>query len=168
MQMQTAGNQQSDPNAWKWADPSPSAAANANDAVNLFSGSVNPNDIQMATTYETEIINGVPSQNIPGYLNGNGSLMSQLNGFLPLENMALVLYGGYLTTCGASMACKLSSQYYTPQCPVPGVQGTKTKGKQITYLTCSTAWQWIPNTVNQADGLNYVQNGSTGVRDLLK
>jgi hypothetical protein len=167
MQIATAANQSSDPNAWKWADPSTAAAANANDAVNLFSGTVNPNDIQMATTYETEIINGVASQNIPGYLNGNGSLMGQLNGFLPLENMALVLYGGYLIGC-TDLQCYLTSQYYIPQCPVPGVQGTKKKGSKVIYLTCSTAWQWIPNTTNQANGLNYVQNGTNGVRDLLQ
>lgn len=167
MQRQTAGNQQSDPNAWKWADPDPTAPANANDAVNLFSGTVSPNEIQLATTYETDIINGVPSLNIPGYLNGDGSPLGQLNGFLPLENMALVLYAGDVNL-QQNLATILTEQYYTPQCQVPGVQGTKKKGKQIIDLTCSTAWQWVPNTVNQVAGLNYVQNGKDGVRDQLQ
>lgn len=171
MQIVTAVDQSSDPNAWKWADLNRTAAANANDAVNLFSGTANPNKMTIvgpsSSGYESEIINGVPSQNIPGYLNGNGSLLGQLNGS-QLENMALVAYGGYLLKCNNGLKCILNSQYYIPQCPVPGVQGTKKQGKQIVYLTCSTAWQWVPNSVNQAAGLNYVQNGIDGVRDQLQ
>jgi hypothetical protein len=167
MQLVTAGNQQSDPSAWKWADPSPSGTANTNDAVNLFSGTPTPNKIQLATTYETDIITGDSTQNIPGYLNGNGTPLVPLNGFQPLENMALALYGGFVDL-RLALATILTRQYYIPQCPTPGVQGTKKKGNKIIDLTRSTAWQWAPNTANQSAGLNYVQNGTDGVRDLLQ
>lgn len=83
--------------------------------------------------------------------------------------MALVLYGGYLVSaCGStpSEVCSLTSQYYIPSCS--GTQGT-TRSKGQTYLTCSTGWQWVPNTTNQSDGLYYVKNSDlTGVRDRLK
>lgn len=81
--------------------------------------------------------------------------------------MALVLYGGWVNLANP-LATILNQQYYTPQCPTPGVQGTKKKGNKVIDLTCSTAWQWVPNTTNQAAGLNYVQNGTNGVRDLLQ
>ena len=77
------------------------------------------------------------------------------------ENMALVLYGGYVISCALTdLNCILGLQYYTPACTPPGVQGTNKQGN----LTCSTGWQWAPNT-SQASGLSYVQNGSSGVRD---
>ncbi len=162
MQIATATDQKTDPNAWKWADPSPTAAANTNDAVNLFSGTPSPNKIQLATTYENEIITGVPgskpSQDIPGY----SGLQPSLNG-LQLENMALVLYGGWVNL-QSPLSTILTHQYYIPNCT--GKQGRTKSGGQ-TYLTCSTGWQWTPNA-NQANGLNYVMNGKSGVRDQLQ
>ena len=164
MQMLTAADQTTDPNAWKWADPSPTEGANANDAVNLFSGTVSPNDITQANNYKDEIINGDPSQSIDGYW-GLGS--QPFDGFYQ-ENAALVLYGGYLTVCAPSYAesCILSSQYYIPSCS--GRKG-KTKQNGQTYLTCSTGWWWAVNTTIQAAGVSYVSNSNkTGVRDKLQ
>ncbi len=148
MQVQTATNQATDPNAWDWT-------TNAGDAVNLFSGATSPNKITIAAGYENDIINGVKSPKIPGHVG-----LVSLTGF-QLENMALVLYAGDVPS-NESLATVLTQQYYMPQCPAPGVQGTNKQGN----LTCSTGWQWIVNTVNQSAGVNYVSNGSTGVRDL--
>jgi hypothetical protein len=146
------------PDAWDWT-------MNTSDAVNLFSGTVSPNKMQLAATYVTDIINGDPKAKPP--INGYSGLGTQDG--QQLENMALVLYGGWLvTSCGKtpSESCTLNSQYYIPNCS--GKQGTIKKGGQ-TYLTCSTGWQWIPNTTNQQGGLNYVSNpNKTGVRDQLQ
>jgi hypothetical protein len=163
MQILAAANQQSDPNAWKWADSNLAATANANDAVNLFSGTPTPNKMTIvgpsSSGYEGEIINGVSSQNIPGHVG-----LRSLTG-LELENMALVLYGGWLTNlpCGPGLQCVLNSQYYIPQC-----SGTQKKNKQGN-LTCSTGWQWAINSTNQSAGISYVSNSSnTGVRNKLQ
>jgi hypothetical protein len=156
MQILTSTNQQSDPNAWKWAAPDPVAGANANDAVNLFSGNVAPNKMIIASGYESDIINGVPSNHIPGHWN-----LGSLTG-LQLENMALVLYAGDIPGNG-TLGAILTQQYYIPQCQ--GVQQLNNQG----YLTCSTGWQWVINAANQSAGVNYVSNSNNnGVRNLLQ
>jgi hypothetical protein len=132
-----------DPDAWDWT-------SNTNDAVNLFSGTASQNKIGLATNYAADIVNGDPRNNIDGYYKLNAPVGHQL------ENMALVLYGGYLdSACGTSPSesCSLNSQYYIPSCS--GKQGT-TKQKGQTYLTCSTGWQWSVNNANQGDGVAYV------------
>lgn len=133
------------PDAWDWT-------TNSADAINLFSGTVSPNKITLAGTYATDIINGDPKSNPPidDYYKLTQPVGSQL------ENMALVLYGGWLAGlgCGSvpSQTC-LQSQYYIPTCS--GTQGTiKQKGQ--TYLTCSTLWQWNVNTAGQPGGVTYV------------
>lgn len=134
-----------DPDAWDWT-------TNTADAVNLFSGTVSPNKITLAGDYATDIINGAPKSKPPidGY-----SGLNPPNGY-QLENMALVLYGGYLVPpCGnqPSESCIVNYEYYIPSCS--GTQGTIKKQGQ-TYLTCSTGWQWVTNTTNQLAGINYV------------
>jgi hypothetical protein len=146
-----------DSDAWDWTQ-------NTTDAVNLFSGTTSPNKIQLAITYEGDIRNGATYtvKNKKYYSPGHVGLRT-LKGF-ERENMALILYGGFLSSCAQSdLACQLSLQYYAPICPSPGVQGTNKQGN----LTCSTGWQWSPNTA-QSKGLAYVQNGSNGIRDLLQ
>jgi hypothetical protein len=68
-----------------------------------------------------------------------------------LENMALVLYNQ-----GTSVS--LEAQYYAPQCT-----GT------VSGDTCSTGWQWEPNTTGNLPGVNYVCDPTTtppsGVRN---
>jgi hypothetical protein len=66
-----------------------------------------------------------------------------------LENMALVLYN-------QGTGVSLTGQYYIPQCT-----GT------VSGETCSSGWQWVPNTAGNSAGVNYVcdpANG-TGVRN---
>ncbi len=139
-----------DRDAWDWT-------TNTSDAVNLFSGTVSPNKMTLAGNYASDIINGDSKSSPP--IDGYWQLAPPVG--QQLEDMALVLYGGYLeSACGPnpSEQCKLDSEYYIPYCS--GTQGTTTqKGK--TYLTCSTGWQWVPNTANQLAGLLYVRNGST-------
>lgn len=133
------------PDAWDWT-------TNALDAVNLFSGTVSPNKIQLAGTYATDIINGDPKATPP--IDGYSGLPQPVGN--QLENMALVLYGGWIVkACGMnpSESCRDSSEYYIPSCS--GTQGT-TKCKGNTCLTCSSGWTWVPNTTNQPWGVNYV------------
>jgi hypothetical protein len=130
------------PDAWDWT-------TNASDAVNLFSGTTKPNKIQLAATYANDIIKGDSKSKppIPGYSGLNPPVGSQL------ENMALVLYGGWLVpACGPnpSEQCTLDSEYYIPYCS--GTQGQNKQGN----LTCSTGWQWAPNNANQPGGIAYV------------
>jgi hypothetical protein len=94
-----------DPDAWDWT-------VNTSDAVNLFSGTVSPNKIQLEVTYEDDVINGTGSgkTKIPGQVG-----LRSLTGY-EHENMALVLYGGFVSgLCGStpSQTC-LNSQYYIP------------------------------------------------------
>jgi len=137
-----------DSDAWDWT-------LNTTDGVNLFSGTPSPNKIQLAITYEGEIINGASYYiNRKKYYSPGHVGLRALQGF-ERENMALVLYGGYLVNCGSTdLACQLSIQYYTPACPSPGVVATNKQGN----LTCSTGWQWNPNTANQSTGISYVTN----------
>ncbi len=63
--------------------------------------------------------------------------------------MALVLYN-------QGTGVSLTGQYYIPQCT-----GT------VSGETCSSGWQWVPNTAGNSAGVNYVcdpANG-TGVRN---
>ena len=143
--------------AWKWADTSLTASANTNDGVNVFGGQYQ--SVDTVHSYENYIINGVPKTKNQAAIPGHWQLGSQDG--LYRENMGLVQYGGYLKSACASspptQAC-LNSQYYIPSCS--GTQGTITQ-KGETYLTCSTGWQWVPNTANQLAGLRYVSNWPT-------
>jgi hypothetical protein len=145
MQRQTASNQASDPNAWSWI-------TNASDAVNLFSGTPSPNEIQLATNFESWIIGGFNGtyngvqQSVPGHVG-----LATLNGS-GLENMALVLYNGDVNLQQTSLSTTLQQQYYIPSC------SGQTKKNNQGNLTCSTGWQWIVNNSNQASGVTYVAN----------
>jgi hypothetical protein len=138
------------PDAWDWS-------VNTGDGVNLFNGTVSPNKIQFAITYEGDIINGVKAKpRIPGHVG-----LQSLDG-LERENMALVLYAGDVNLQNP-LSTILAQQYYVPQCS--GTQGTDKQGN----LTCSTGWVWVVNTANQPLGVNYVSNSNhSGVRDQLQ
>jgi hypothetical protein len=70
-----------------------------------------------------------------------------------LENMALLLYGPFAPSKNI-----LARQYYIPQCT-----GT------VSGKTCSSGWQWEPNTAGNPNGVDYVCNPATvppsGVRN---
>jgi hypothetical protein len=141
-------------NTWKWQDPTPAAAANANDGVNLFSGTATPNKVSIATGYVNDIFNGVKSAKIPAHV-GMGWTQTPLSG-LQMENMALVLYRG----AGVStvLASTLNELYYIPVCT--GTISNTSKG-----WTRSTKWYWAVND-SQVDGNVQVSNifpqGTTG------
>ena len=100
MMIQTASDQtlppNADPNAWNWV-------TNATDAVNLFSGTPYPNEIQLATTFEGYIIDGfngtydLLKQSTPGHVGLGTRNGSQV------ERMALVLYGGWVDLSQTSL-----------------------------------------------------------------
>lgn len=149
MQIATAPNQTADPNAWKWADQTPTAAANANDAVNLFSGTPTPNKMTIASSYENDIFSGVKTPKIPAHV-GMDSTRTPLSG-LQFENMALVLYRG--AGLGPDLASTLMELYYIPVCTPPGAISSSSKG-----WTCSTKWYWAVNdpTVDQNVQVKYI------------
>ncbi|MGH7933679.1 MAG: hypothetical protein ACREQN_11020, partial [Candidatus Binataceae bacterium] len=130
MQAMTDTDQQNDPNAWNWM-------TNATDGMNLFSGTPpaeyqdSKNKIQHATDYENQMRAAYTP--CPPVMTGN-----------QIENMALVLYGGY--SSGA-----LTMQFYMPVCSSPG--------KVLKTYTCKGAtWQWVVNTGNQRNRTFYVGN----------
>jgi hypothetical protein len=133
MQVMTDSDQSSDPNAWDWT-------TNAADGVGLFSGTppaeygtkvhgklINPNKMQTATSYETDIMSEFPKGALPS-----------LAGY-QLENMALLLYGP-----GASS--DPTEQYYWPTC----------SGTVDSKDNCSTGWQWNENSSGNQGGTEYV------------
>lgn len=158
MQVQASSNQQTDPNAWDWT-------ANATDAVTKFSGGSNklPDDVQDVVRWEGYLING-SGTTVQSHVNSDGSKFASLDAF-QRENNALMEYGGYLSVhCpNLPLSCVVNYLYYIPQCPSPGTYNCTNK-----KCTCSGAdWEWIPNSTNEPNGLNYVQNGTNGVRDPL-
>ncbi len=125
--------------------------------ISVFSGAEGAeyqdkeNKIQHATDYETQMRAAyTPS---PLVMTGD-----------QIENMALVLYGGY--SSGA-----LTTQFFIPVCPSPGKVSK-------TYTCKGATWKWGVNTGNQLSGVLYVSNNikdawydktkEPGVRDLLQ
>jgi hypothetical protein len=158
MQVQASSDQQTDPNAWDWT-------TNAMDAVTKFSGGSRKvsDDVQDVVRWEGYLING-DGTTVQSHVNSDGSTFAPLDAF-QRENNALMEYGGYLSEhCpNLPLSCVVNYLYYTPQCPSPGTYTCTNK-----KCTCSGAdWQWVSNSTNESDGLNYVQNGANGVRDPL-
>ncbi len=137
MQVVTDPNQGSDPNAWNWV-------TNAADGVGLFSGTppaeygtvenhklYNPNKMQIAANYVSEIISEFPKGALP-----------PLTGY-QMENMALLLYG-------PSPSNQPDGQYYFPTC----------SGTVDNKDNCSTGWEWAENNGpdGNAAGTQYVDD----------
>ena len=135
--------------AWNWL-------TNTADAVNLFSGTVSPNKMSIALTYENNIINGVKNPKIAGHI-GLRSLTS-----LERENMALVLYRG--AGLSTDLATRLTQQYYAPVCS--GTVQSTSQG-----LKCQGGtWNWVVNSAGQPVGVAYVSSTTNplGVRNQLR
>lgn len=157
MQVQASADQTTDPNAWDWA-------TNAINVVTKFSGGSNKvsDDVQDVVRWAGYLING-DGTTVQSHVNSDGSKLAPLDAF-QRENNALMEYGGYLSEhcTNLPLSCVVNYLYYIPQCPPPGTYNCTNK-----KCTCSGAdWEWVPNS-NESDGLNYVQNGTNGVRDPL-
>jgi hypothetical protein len=143
--------QTTNPDAWNWL-------TNTTDAINLFSGTVSPNKMSLAITYENYIINGVRNPKIPGHI-GLRSLTS-----VQRENNALVLYSGIGMV--SDLATTLTRLYYAPVCS-SGVVVSTNKG-----LEChGGSWNWVVNDQpsGNPDAVNYVSGTSPpGVRNQLQ
>jgi hypothetical protein len=161
------GDPFTDADAWDWT-------VNAQDGVNKFSGGSKRVDdfVQDAVRFEGYIRNGYSSRGVtvPAHKNADGSYISALDA-VGKESNALVLYAGDLKKCSGDVVCTTNSLYWFPEC-----SGTVTMKSNT--ATCSTSWQWAPNTSNQLSGLLYVSNNQNdswhdqysqpGVRDDLK
>lgn len=157
MQVQTASDQTTDPNAWDWTQ-------NAADAVTKFSGESKrtSDDVQNAVAWEGDLING-EGTTVQSHVNSEGTKLGALDAF-ERENNALMEYGGFLSKhCpGLNDSCVVNYLYYVPQCPAPGTYSC-TKNT----CTCSGAdWEWAPTS--DPNELAYISNGTNGVRDPLQ
>jgi hypothetical protein len=142
----------SEPLAWDWMQ-------NTNDGVNSTVHGFAGEKLPLAKTWMNWITGVNTKKTVPVHK----GLSTFASPSAQLENMALVLYGGF----GSS---DLTKQFYIPVCPSPG---------KVSKNTCKGAtWQWAVNTNNQLSGVLYVSNKMTdawydstkepGVRGLLQ